>query len=92
MLYRRFSFMQSRLLLEKQDKLRVLEKKLDSLDHKMHDSDDRNPMTRDLGSRTFSDNPNEKVIDRKDALFNEMEKEYCSYGKILIRHYWHPSD
>jgi hypothetical protein len=85
MQYRRFNFIQSRLLLEKQEKLRNLEKELDTLDQDMFDSDPTSLATQDIGSRTFLDNPTEKVIARKTALFDELEKQYIAYGKTSIR-------
>jgi hypothetical protein len=51
MVYRRFGFLQTRLLLEKQDTLRALEKRLDKLDKSETEGEDNedNLCTRDGG-------------------------------------------
>lgn len=67
-IYRRFGYLQSRLLLEKQDALQVLEKKLDQYD----DGDRANNSTRDL--------PPDEVRPREELL-SEIEKAFNSYGQ-----------
>lgn len=66
-IYRRFGYLQSRLLLEKQDALRVLENKLNQYD----DDDRANNATRDL--------PPEEVRPREELL-GEIERAFNSYG------------
>lgn len=66
--YRRFGYLQSRLLLEKQDALRVLEVKLDKYDRD-------NQMTsriRSLGAETIAP---------RQALLGEIEETFSSYGE-----------
>ena len=69
-LYRRFGYLQSRLLLEKQDVLRVLEKRLND-----YDDDDRANSTR----RTLQ--PHQ--IKPREELLGEIETAFNSYGKRI---------
>lgn len=71
-MYRRFGFLQSRLLLDKQDELRELEEALDRLDRREANVDPKRPMTRDL--------PREEVQSRR-RLLSAIEEKFCSYGK-----------
>ncbi|KAF1966737.1 hypothetical protein BU23DRAFT_313566 [Bimuria novae-zelandiae CBS 107.79] len=74
MVYRRFGFLQSRLLLDKQDELRELERKLDRLDTIEAGKDVRWPMTRDVPS----------VISKpRKQLLQLIEEKYCSYANLL---------
>jgi hypothetical protein len=66
--YRRFGYLQSRLLLEKQDVLRVLERRLDQYDREHVTTS----FTRDLGA--------DDLIPRQ-ALLEEIEHAFNSYGK-----------
>ena len=73
-IYRQFGYLQSRLLLEKQDELRLLEEKLDEMD-KEDDLDDesrRRLKTRDLQP--------EYAAERKE-IFGAIEKKFLEYGK-----------
>jgi hypothetical protein len=70
--YRRFGFLQSRLLLNKQDKLRELEEALDGLDQQEAAADATRPKTRDI---------DEEYSERRERLLNAIEVEYTSYGK-----------
>jgi hypothetical protein len=69
--YRRFGFLQSRLLLNKQDKLRELEEALDRLDKKEARADEKRPRTTDLP---------EKDIKPREDLLAAIEGEFTSYG------------
>lgn len=71
-MYRRFGFLQSRLLLEKQDELRELEEQLDRSDKKEEKAAVTRPMTRDLVS--------DQLADRKELL-SKVEEKFCAYGK-----------
>ena len=71
-MYRRFGFLQSRLLLDKQDELRELEEALDRVDRREANADPKRPMTRDL--------PREEVQSRR-RLLSAIEEKFCSYGK-----------
>lgn len=73
MIYRRFGFIQSRLLLDKQDELRELEKKLDKMDRIEAKLDERWPRTRDLP---------DKERELRTQLLNQIEERFCSYGKL----------
>ena len=55
MVYRRFGFLQSRLLLEKQEELRELEGKLDRLDKIEERKNSKHPMTSDVPSEAFAE-------------------------------------
>jgi hypothetical protein len=71
MLYRRFGFLQARLLLYKQDELSRLEFRLDELDKKHADE---NPQL--LESRR-----NDDILDKKrKALLTEVEEKFKGYG------------
>jgi hypothetical protein len=66
-LYRRFGYLQSRLLLEKQDVLRVLEKRLNE-----YDNNDRAKANRRILK------PHQ--IKPREELLGEIEKAFNSYG------------
>ena len=69
MLYRRFGYLQSRILLEKQDELRSLEAQLDNLDSsEMYDAPD-NLFTRDCQGET------------RKGLLTQIEGKFCEYGR-----------
>lgn len=68
-LYRRFGYLQARLLLEKQDELRCLEEELDSLDLSEQNS---NPDS--LFSRECQGNTRREFLSRIQARFIE----YCT--------------
>jgi hypothetical protein len=73
MLYRRFGFLQARLLLNKQDELRELEKDLDRMD-KVDLKKDASL----LKSREKDDAEN----GRRKNLLQEIEGKYIEYGFI----------
>jgi hypothetical protein len=66
-LYRRFGYLQSRLLLDKQDVLRVLEQRLDEFD-----------LVNITTSHTRALSPDE--IAPRQALLEEIEQAFNSYG------------
>ena len=73
MVYRRFGWLQSRLLLDKQDELRCLERTLDAMDQ---DDAGENPtrlVTRDLSK--------EEAAPRRDLL-KQIEDKYREYGTL----------
>jgi hypothetical protein len=70
--YRRFGFLQSRLLLDKQDKLRELEEALDKLDKREAKADPRRPTTTDLSRQE---------LEPRRKLLAAIEEHFCSYGK-----------
>jgi hypothetical protein len=65
--YRRFGYLQARLILDKQDQLRLLEKKLDQ-----HDRADDSRHTRQGLSADQSA--------AREKLFGEIEEVFTSYG------------
>ncbi len=75
MLYRRFGFLQARVLLYKQDELRELEEKLDKMDRR-----DSKTRPKKLKSRERDDAENEdrrKLIQNIAKAFQEYSK--CSF-------------
>jgi hypothetical protein len=75
MIYRRFGFIQSRLLLDKQDELRELERKLEKMDRIEAKMDERWPRTRDLPEDRF---------ESRTQIMSQIEEKFCSYGKFHI--------
>lgn len=71
MLYRRFGFLQARLLLYKQDRLRALETKLDELD-----KDDERHCPDILVSRAKDD----IIVGKRMNLMHEIEVAFIEYG------------
>jgi hypothetical protein len=74
--YRRFGFLQSRLLLNKQAKLRKLEVELECLDEKEAKTDDRHPMTIDVS---------DEIAEPRTKLLTEIEQEFTSYGMYFFK-------
>jgi len=68
-IYRRFGYLQSRLLLDKQDELRVLEARLDEYDRE-HELDG---ITRALSP---------EKINPRNALLKEVETAFNAYGRV----------
>lgn len=73
MLYRRFGYLQARLLLNKQDELRVLERKLDRMDT----FDARDHPTR-LQTRDLK----EEDAAPKRELLRQIEEKFREYGAL----------
>lgn len=67
MLYRRFGYLQCRLLLEKQDILRVLEQRLEAYD-------------RMNVSTSYTRSLSDDVLMPRQSLLAEIEHEYNAYG------------
>jgi hypothetical protein len=77
MLYWRFGYLQSRLILHKQDELRALEEKLDILDQRdTTDSDTQ----KYLQSRDLHD----KSKRPRKALLDTIEIKSKEYGKLIL--------
>jgi hypothetical protein len=77
MLYRRFGYLQSRIILHKQDELRALEERLDRLDQK----DDEDEKTkRYLKSRDLDDKRNGP----RRELLETIETKFKEYGAFLV--------
>lgn len=75
-IYRQFGYLQSRLLLEKQDELRRLEERLDEIDKEDDlEAESRARLkTRDLAP--------EYAAERKE-MFGTIEKKFLEYGKSI---------
>lgn len=71
MLYRRFGFLQTRLLLYKQDELRELEEELDALD-----KDDAQHHKEYLGSRFRDD----VLSGKRKILMGKIDERFKDYG------------
>lgn len=69
MMYRRFGFIQARLLLDKQNELQYLERRLDKEDNRTPESDLQNA---ELGSESPS---------RRKELLRNLETKYLEYSK-----------
>ena len=75
MVYRRFGYLQARLLLEKQERLRVLEEELDALDKQQTaDEEDKAALC------TIDIDPAFKA--ERDALMAKVERAFNEYGKL----------
>jgi hypothetical protein len=74
MVYRRFGYIQSRLLLEKQDDLQKLENKLDKYDNQVQRTKPVNLITRDL---------TEEDAGPRRQLMEKIEQKFCEYGQCI---------
>ena len=74
MIYRRFGFLHTRLLLYKQDELRALEEELDEMDRK--DFNGKDPEV--LMCR-------EDDTEARKTLLNQIEKTLLKYGNALFK-------
>jgi hypothetical protein len=70
-LYRRFGYLQARLLLDKQDEMRKLEEKLDEMDKEDEENVSKRLITRDL---------KEQDAGPRRELFKAIEERFCEYG------------
>ena len=77
MLYRRFDYLQARLLLYKQDQLRELEADLDHLD--LLDA-------REDPSLLYSRDTDDALSGRRKRLLAEIEGTYTEYGAYPLKH------
>ncbi|KAI9685826.1 MAG: hypothetical protein M1822_004104 [Bathelium mastoideum] len=78
MVYRRFGYLQSRLLLEKQDELHKLEKKLDSMENYYLDKT-ANPLV--LQTRDLTE---EEGAPQRAVLFKQIEERFREYSTLLV--------
>lgn len=79
MLYRRFGFIQARILLDKQDEMRVLEEKLDRMDKRINCTDPDSLQTRDI---------NEDDGRPRKELLKKIDTKFCEYGKGNSDRHW----
>ncbi|KAL8720868.1 MAG: hypothetical protein Q9225_002347 [Loekoesia sp. 1 TL-2023] len=84
MIYRRFGFLYSRVLLSKQDELRKLEEDLDALDHSDANGTDR---TRKCLKSQAKDFAREKIngVQTRKELLQTVERKLYQYGQILLQ-------
>jgi hypothetical protein len=75
MMYRRFGYISSRLLLDKQDELRGMEREMDLMD--LEDAE-----TDELRLRTCDQYPED--VAHKKELFSRMEAKFREYGKMPL--------
>ena len=80
MLYRRFGYLQSRLLLEKQDDLRLLEEELGRLDRR-HGKKPESAMAISLKTREESDEP---YVQERKSLLSSIEVKWLEYSNLLL--------
>jgi hypothetical protein len=71
MVYRRFGFLSTRLLLDQQDRLRLLEEELDEIDQDDDKNNHNRNTTRDLSEEDSQERGN---------LLLRIKKEYSEYG------------
>ncbi|OCL06508.1 hypothetical protein AOQ84DRAFT_410867, partial [Glonium stellatum] len=72
--YRRFGYLQARLLLDKQDDMRKLEEKLDEMDREDEGIQSKRLITRDL---------KQQEAESRRELFKAIEEKFCEYAHIL---------
>ena len=80
-IYRRYGYLHARLLLHKQDQLRILEEDLDQLDRK--DFYGTAAEQRCLKSRVLDSIQTDAAKGERDALLAEIEKKLLEYGTKL---------
>ena len=73
MMYRRFGYLQARLLLDKQDEIRKLEVKLDKMDRRDAVDHPIRLRTRDLA---------EEDAKPRRELLKTIEERFCEYGNV----------
>jgi len=74
MVYRRFGYIQARLLLEKQEDLRSLEQELENFDKELAATDERYLQKRNLP---------QSLAGPRQELMEKLEAKFCEYGKLL---------
>lgn len=78
MIYRRFGYLQARLLLEKQEELRRLEEDLDILDSREQERW-KDAHARDNPLKTLKNGKKDKASERR-VLIRKIEKKFRGYG------------
>jgi hypothetical protein len=79
MIYRRFGFLHARLLLQKQDELRMMEEELDRMDHR-----DKLNNTKALQCRMEDIERQDQVGETRQALLSRMEDTILRYDELLL--------
>lgn len=78
MIYRRFGFLHARVLLHKQDELRVMERSLDQMDHRHA----RNGNSEILKCRVDDDRQTDQGESTRKALLFQIEDALLKYGRF----------
>jgi hypothetical protein len=73
MLYRRFGYVQARLLIERQEDLRKLEAELDSFDKEMAVKKNQSIL------RSRDERSSDRDVQRRRALIDSLQKKFCEY-------------
>ena len=84
MVYRRFGYLQARLLLEKQEQLRRLEEDLDILDGQEKERW-KDAHARDNPLKSLKDGKKDKAGERR-VLMRKIEKKFRDYGNVELIH------
>jgi hypothetical protein len=79
-IYRRFGYLQARLLLDKQDELRLLEEELECME--------RSTDLALLSSTVLSGG----YAERRRELFSRIETKFNEYGSLMPQHLWANAD
>lgn len=91
MLYRRFGYLQSRILLEKQERLRLLEEELDELDHYQTSTpgDENALITLDLESSKRT--PRSELMTKIEPAWTEYGQKFLPLKlNVLTSNSWSP--
>ena len=81
LLYRRFGYLQARVLLDKQDQLRILEEEVKDLDDEMKE------FGRPTDLQTRNHISDDGLSDRRADLMRRIEETYCSYCQCVTSCY-----
>jgi hypothetical protein len=73
MICRRFSYLQSRVILDRQDQLRVFEKELEDLDNDLYEG-------RETWTQTRKHITDKELRTQRADLMDRIAEAYCSYG------------
>jgi hypothetical protein len=78
MLYRRFGYVQARLLVERQEDLRKLEAQLDSFDKEMAAKKNESIL------RSRDERSSDRDVQRRRALIDALQKKFCEYCECWL--------
>ncbi|KAI8939317.1 hypothetical protein NX059_003107 [Plenodomus lindquistii] len=81
-LYRSFSYLHSRVLLDLQDEIRCLESELDDIDWDDHDEDENRLRSRDYDMTT---NANDQRTRTRRVVLREIKDKLMEYDEVLIK-------
>jgi predicted phage tail protein len=73
MMYRRFGFVQTRLLLQRQEELRVLERKLENFDRRMEEAKNDKILRSGFNRQTDED------VKKRNELMDDLQAKFCEY-------------